>query len=387
MLTRALSDVTLQEVQTLCDNRVLEGRFYDFKAVAIGSNERDKREFLADVTAFANAAGGDLILGVRENAGAADEICGIDLNDPDQEKQRLINLVRDGVEPRVSGLDTKWLPTSGTTGVMIIRVPRSWSAPHRVVYLKDMNFYVRNPAGKHPMSVDELRRAFVLSGSIADRMRAFREERLAASGSLPFVLQAGPRIAVLTVPMSALVDPLDLDIRVDQRPYEIVWPTTATSASYQYCLEGVVTMTPGPKSASYSLMFRTGAVECVAPILSHNPSRKTINFQLIEDTVFEAWQRFRIFAQAFAVEPPVLVLPTLISINDISLTTISVDEVPSSPSPVGVARLPEVFVSSDDISKSPELLFKKTLDVAANVFGLPRSPTYDAAGNHTSLVR
>jgi predicted HTH transcriptional regulator len=140
MLMRALSDVTLQEVQTLCDNRVLEGRFYDFKAAAIGSNERDKREFLADVTAFANAAGGDLILGVRENAGAADEICGIDLNDPDQEKQRLINLVRDGVEPRISCLDTKWLPISGTMGVMIIRVPRGWSAPHRVVYLRDMNF-------------------------------------------------------------------------------------------------------------------------------------------------------------------------------------------------------------------------------------------------------
>ena len=76
---------------------------------------------------------------------------------------------------------------------MVIRVPRSWSAPHRVVYLKDMNFYERNPTGKHPMSLGELRSAFVLSASIADRMRAFGEERLSAFGSLPFHVQPGPK--------------------------------------------------------------------------------------------------------------------------------------------------------------------------------------------------
>ena len=44
-------DVTLQDVEALCDNRVIEGRFLDFKADKIGSADRDKREFLADVTA------------------------------------------------------------------------------------------------------------------------------------------------------------------------------------------------------------------------------------------------------------------------------------------------------------------------------------------------
>ena len=82
MLLKTLSDVTLQDVEALCDNRVIEGRFLDFKADKIGSADRDKREFLADVTAFANAAGGDLILGVRTKDGAADDICGIDLIDP-----------------------------------------------------------------------------------------------------------------------------------------------------------------------------------------------------------------------------------------------------------------------------------------------------------------
>jgi hypothetical protein len=120
MLLKTLSDVTFQDVQTLCEDCVLEGRFYDFKADAIGSADRDKREFLADVTAFANAAGGDLILGVRTKDGAADDICGIDLIDPDKETQRLINLVR-ACPPRAcrhavrsAGRTTARLPPSRT---------------------------------------------------------------------------------------------------------------------------------------------------------------------------------------------------------------------------------------------------------------------------------
>jgi hypothetical protein len=74
------------------------------------------------------------------------------------------------------------------------------------------------------MSVDELRRAFVLSESIADRMRAFPQERLSAFGSLPFGVQAGPKITVLIAPVSAFVDPLDLDVRVERRPRDVVRP-------------------------------------------------------------------------------------------------------------------------------------------------------------------
>ncbi len=74
MLLKRLDDVDLSDIETLRENKALESRFIDFKAKAIGGAEKDKREFLADVTAFANVAGGDLILGVRTKDGAADNI-------------------------------------------------------------------------------------------------------------------------------------------------------------------------------------------------------------------------------------------------------------------------------------------------------------------------
>ena len=47
MLLKDLSDVSLQDVQVLCDNHVLESRSLDFKATAIDRGDRGKREFLA----------------------------------------------------------------------------------------------------------------------------------------------------------------------------------------------------------------------------------------------------------------------------------------------------------------------------------------------------
>jgi len=178
MLLKRLAEVRLSDITALCDNAVLESRFIDFKAEAIGGGDKDKREFLADVSAFANASGGDIVLGMRTKDGAAHEVCGIVLDDPDKEKLRLGDIVRFGLEPRPSGVDVIWLPIEAKCGVMVIRVPRSWTAPHRVTFLRDMNFYARNAAGRHPMNVDELRFAFNSSREFVQRLRDFRGQRI-----------------------------------------------------------------------------------------------------------------------------------------------------------------------------------------------------------------
>ena len=79
----------------------------------------------------------------------------------------------------------------GKQGIMVIRVPRSWSAPHQVTFLKDMNFCSRNAAGNNPMSVDELRQSFSSSGNFAERLRDFRAKRFEVilAKDLPFQLR------------------------------------------------------------------------------------------------------------------------------------------------------------------------------------------------------
>ena len=127
MLTRRLSDLTIVDIQAL--KGVAESRYLDFKSAAVGAADRDRREFLADVSAFANASGGDIVFGVSTKDGVAADVTGIELADPDKEKLRLGDLIRSGAEPRLGQFDMVWLPIEGAQGVLVIRIPRSWVAP------------------------------------------------------------------------------------------------------------------------------------------------------------------------------------------------------------------------------------------------------------------
>ena len=82
MLTKALDDLTPSDLAYLAQAGVSESHYLDFKAAAVGGADDDRREFLADVSAFANAAGGDIIYGVVEKEGVAVSAPGITLADP-----------------------------------------------------------------------------------------------------------------------------------------------------------------------------------------------------------------------------------------------------------------------------------------------------------------
>ena len=382
MLLKRLSDVGLSDIATLCENKVLESRFIDFKADAIGGGDREKREFLADVSAFANASGGDIVLGVKTKDGAADEVCGVVLEDVDKEKLRLVSIVRDGLEPRISSLDITWLPIEGKRGVMVIRVPRSWTAPHRVTYLKDMNFYVRNPAGKHPMSVNEVRYAFSAGRELDERLRKFLADRLNAIWSkkdLPFDLRDGPKFVLHVIPLSALADPLDLQFQYDSPG--IVPPLRNSSHNWQHTLEGFVTYTMPEPPRSYSMMFRDGAVEGVADLSLSEGRSEAFLFQGVEKLVLDGWKTYRTFANAFEVTPPVYVYATLLKCDGLT----PVADALSGETPVATRNdiliLPYVVVGIEQFNAPPTKLFKRLFDRTANAFGLSRSPSYDGNGN------
>jgi predicted HTH transcriptional regulator len=57
-------------LQTLVSNKVAEGKKIEYKQALPGNSDSEKKEFLADVSSFANAIGGDLIFGVEEEASA-----------------------------------------------------------------------------------------------------------------------------------------------------------------------------------------------------------------------------------------------------------------------------------------------------------------------------
>lgn len=65
-----LDSITEADLQALVDNEVAEDKLTEYKQELPGGGDSQRKEFLYDVTAFANASGGDLIFGVKEQGGA-----------------------------------------------------------------------------------------------------------------------------------------------------------------------------------------------------------------------------------------------------------------------------------------------------------------------------
>ena len=86
---------------------------------------------IEDIVAFANASGGDLVIGVQEdreqgkNTGRAAAIPGFDLGSPDQFKLAIESSLRDRLEPKLYGLRYHFVQVDDVSCVAIIRVPKS----------------------------------------------------------------------------------------------------------------------------------------------------------------------------------------------------------------------------------------------------------------------
>src|SRR4051812_9816459 len=101
-----LDQLAKEHLQGLVEGTVAEGRELEFKA-SVGRDDAAKREFLADVSSFANAVGGDLLVGVAEEDGVAAALPGMTRSSVDGEILRLENILRDGVDPRIPGVQMR----------------------------------------------------------------------------------------------------------------------------------------------------------------------------------------------------------------------------------------------------------------------------------------
>lgn len=132
MIPKRLEDITEDDITDLVTNSTAETRTLEFKRALHGSTDSDKKEFLADVSSFANAAGGDIIFGVAATDGIADEVPGLADFNEDKETLRLESILRDGLDPRLPGCVFHKIDMQTDNPVWILRVPRSWFGPHRV---------------------------------------------------------------------------------------------------------------------------------------------------------------------------------------------------------------------------------------------------------------
>jgi len=165
LIQKTLTAITAADIQRLVDEATPEGRSFEFKRQLPGGSDGDKKEFLADVSSFANAIGGDLIYGIEERQGIAAAAEGVTTTNLDADLLRLDEMIRSGINPRIVGCQVWPVPGLPKGPAILIRVPRSWQGPHIVSYQREFRFYSRSTNGKFRMDASDVREAVLNTGT------------------------------------------------------------------------------------------------------------------------------------------------------------------------------------------------------------------------------
>jgi hypothetical protein len=178
--TKPWSEVTLQDVEDLITREVLEDSTIEYKGQLDLATGDEKREFLKDVTAMANAVGGTIIYGGVEGKGDRRglliELKGQVLN-RDEVHLQIMNLLRDALDERLDGVLFKALETSVEREyIVVLRIPASPLAPHRLKSGGDQ-FFARGTVSKAPMNTRQIREMILQRATAMDKALEIVEQR------------------------------------------------------------------------------------------------------------------------------------------------------------------------------------------------------------------
>ncbi|HUT28422.1 MAG TPA: ATP-binding protein [Sedimentisphaerales bacterium] len=278
MIPKNFDDIEKTEIDFLIGNKIGERKTLEYKERLPGRTDSDKKEFLADISSFANASGGDIIYGVKEAAnndgkktgepGAVAPLQGISA---DEAKLQIENLIRTGIEPRIA-IHVKAIDGYGADGkgfVILVRIPQSFASPHMVKFKNTSRFYCRNSAGKYQLDVQEIRNAFLATDSQAERIRTFLQNRLAKimADETPVRLSTEHRLVLHVVALHPFLNHQRLQLNLNKNLASDFRPIGAGGWDSRYNLDGFITYDRDYENKTlndgYCLLFFNGVVESV----------------------------------------------------------------------------------------------------------------------------
>lgn len=387
MIPKDVNQVTEEDLQTLIDNKVSERKTTEYKQTLLGNSDKEKKEFLADVSSFANASGGEIIYGIVEDkeAGMPKSLEGLSIGNVDQEILRLENIIRTGVQPRIPSLSiSPPIPLRNSKVALVIRVSKSWNSPHRVIYGGHDKFYSRSSNGKYPLDVAELRTAFNLSETITERIRNFRQDRISKilANETPIPLYENAKIVLHLIPIISFNPAQTYDIsKVASHPESM--PPIRSGGYYRYNLDGFLTYSQDQegKSRSYVQLFKNGIIEAVeAFLLRPRGARPTIPSITFEKELIKSFADYLYTLKTLGVEPPIFIFLNLLGVKGYSMGIdtwkYDIDEVYTIDR--DIMLLPEVTIESYD--NVPEKVLKPCFDSIWNACGFSRSLNYNDKG-------
>src|SRR6266498_3247172 len=361
MIVRPIGEITSADIERLVTDQQPENRTLEYKQAVHASTDADVKEFLADVSSFANAGGGDILYGVEELRDRDNKPTGIPVAasglagvNPDSVILRMESSIRTGIAPRIAGI--QFCPVSGFAQgpVIVVRIPRSWISPHAVTYRGAFRFYSRTSNGKYSMDVRELRAAFALSEELPEIIRRFRIDRVNSihGGGVPGPLEPCAKLVIHLVPFSSFDSGSQIEVKSLRNHKSLPMPIDCNSWTWRYNFEGYLASPEATNKGfvdSYVQIFRNGIIEAAnTSMLSglRGSDSKRIPGEHFEQQMIDLVRRCLNLQSDLDLSPPIIVMLTFLGVKGYCLDIDRANPWYQRPLPIEHDKLliPEVVV-------------------------------------------
>jgi hypothetical protein len=386
VINKPIDQINKIDIESLVSAKAGERRTLEYKQQLPEKGSDPSREFLYDVSSFANDLGGDMIFGITDerdtngkSTGLPGSADGLSLMNVSEAIARLENLVRDGLDPRIQGIQWQQVEGFQKGPILIMRIPKSWTGPHMVTAGGVSRFYSRNSTGKYPLDVGEIRSAFLSQAGMGERIRRFVTDRVSKviQGESPIPLNEGAKILLHLIPVSSL-DPTNArDVTKEAAKLNTeLQPMSGTSWGPRFNFDGVLV---SGVLKSYVQVFRSGIVEAAeGQVFRHNQSIPSVSF---ERNVLEATARYLRVQKRLELPLPIFVVITLIAVKGfkMGIDTWTYDIEDQARIDRDILSLPEGL--TEDFNASISQTLRPAFDALWQACGFEGSMNYDANGN------
>lgn len=394
MIQKKISEIQLEDLQQLISNQIAENKTLEYKALLKVDKDADKKEFLYDVSSFANANGGDLIFGMTEGVekGVPISLDGLDDN-MDELCRKIENLIRDCISPRLLNIEIKIIPLATVKSLLLLRIGKSLNAPHQVTFQNVDRFYSRSNNGKYILDVFELRNAFLQSASFNEKIKTFIKDRIdkIILNDTPVPIDNFPKIVVHTVPLESMQQGGNI-VTVPELKQDIFSPLGGGGYNSRINLEGVVNYCsiPGQHvNDAYLQLYKTGIIETVSTgLLKLGAARKAIYVDKddsVEEKIINFISDALLYMQKLRIQPPLYLFLHLINVRGFEISSSQLHQSILGQKAIQTENifLPEIVLQSypDNIG----WVIKEWFDAIWNASGYERCRSYDANGNFTGF--
>lgn len=275
---RRVGELSLDNILRLIADRTPESVSLDYKQSFPLGNDEARRDFLIDVSAMANTAGGVLIYGITEDRDSAGNTTGLpaavaDATAPDLSTDRacsaLLACIDTGLSPKLLGCEAQAIDLGGKV-VFALGVPRSLESPHAVWFKKLGRFYRRRGTDNYQVEVPELRDMFLEREDWRTQAEDYHRNRVdeVKAGKVLAAFPANTFAAIHILPLGRLRDSVDV-YGVARRTFAldryVPHPSHFADSGNQIrgSLAGPMIVSLGNQSQSFVTLLRNGGIEYV----------------------------------------------------------------------------------------------------------------------------